>query len=104
MKWFFIRGWRRFNTDDFSAFASWFVLGNSESKSTIRGRLTLTHSALDLDWDDDVRVGRVCYAQLALAAGVRGEVYLGLPHLGDGGERRVSRRRGRFAHAPGLWT
>ena len=31
IKWFTIRGWRRFNTDDFSAFASWFVLGNSES-------------------------------------------------------------------------
>ena len=30
LKWFFIRGWRRFNTDDLSAFASWFVLGNSE--------------------------------------------------------------------------
>lgn len=30
IKWFTIRGWRRFNTDDFSAFASWFVLGNSE--------------------------------------------------------------------------
>jgi distribution and morphology protein 31 len=31
LKWFTIRGWRRFNADDFSAFASWFVLGNSES-------------------------------------------------------------------------
>jgi distribution and morphology protein 31 len=31
IKWFTIRGWRRFNTDDFSAFASWFVLGNSKS-------------------------------------------------------------------------
>jgi hypothetical protein len=31
IKWFTIRGWRRFNTDDLSAFASWFVLGNSES-------------------------------------------------------------------------
>lgn len=30
IKWFTIRGWRRFNADDFSAFASWFVLGNSE--------------------------------------------------------------------------
>jgi distribution and morphology protein 31 len=30
MQWFFIRGWRRFNTDDFSAFASLFVFGNSE--------------------------------------------------------------------------
>jgi distribution and morphology protein 31 len=30
IKWFTIRGWRRFNTDDFSAFASWFVLGNSQ--------------------------------------------------------------------------
>ena len=30
IKWFTIRGWRRFNTDDFSAFASWFVLGNSK--------------------------------------------------------------------------
>jgi distribution and morphology protein 31 len=30
MKWFFIRGWRRFNTDDLSAFASWFVVGNSK--------------------------------------------------------------------------
>lgn len=29
LKWFFIRGWRRFNTDDFSAFASLFVVGNS---------------------------------------------------------------------------
>jgi hypothetical protein len=36
MKWFFIRGWRRFNTDDFSAFASWFVLGNSEYRSAGR--------------------------------------------------------------------
>jgi distribution and morphology protein 31 len=32
IKWFTIRGWRRFNTDDFSAFASWFVVGNSESE------------------------------------------------------------------------
>lgn len=31
IKWFTIRGWRRFNTDDLSAFASWFVLGNSMS-------------------------------------------------------------------------
>lgn len=30
LRWFTIRGWRRFNTDDFSAFASWFVVGNSE--------------------------------------------------------------------------
>jgi distribution and morphology protein 31 len=30
LKWFTIRGWRRFNADDFSAFASWFVLGNSK--------------------------------------------------------------------------
>lgn len=30
IKWFTIRGWRRFNTDDLSAFASWFVLGNSK--------------------------------------------------------------------------
>lgn len=30
LKWFFIRGWRRFNTDDLSFFASWFVVGNSE--------------------------------------------------------------------------
>lgn len=30
MKWFTIRGWRRFNADDLSAFASWFVVGNSE--------------------------------------------------------------------------
>ncbi|WRT63675.1 uncharacterized protein IL334_000598 [Kwoniella shivajii] len=29
MKWFTIRGWRRFNTDDLSAFASWFVVGNT---------------------------------------------------------------------------
>lgn len=29
LKWFTIRGWRRFNTDDLSAFASWFVVGNS---------------------------------------------------------------------------
>lgn len=34
IKWFTIRGWRRFNTDDLSAFASWFVLGNSESATT----------------------------------------------------------------------
>ncbi|WVQ93837.1 hypothetical protein IAU59_000915 [Kwoniella sp. CBS 9459] len=29
IKWFTIRGWRRFNTDDLSAFASFFVLGNT---------------------------------------------------------------------------
>ena len=29
LKWFFIRGWRRFNTDDLSAFASFFVVGNT---------------------------------------------------------------------------
>ena len=29
LQWFFIRGWRRFNTDDLSAFASWFVVGNT---------------------------------------------------------------------------
>jgi len=37
IKWFTIRGWRRFNTDDFSAFASWFVLGNSESPPYCEG-------------------------------------------------------------------
>lgn len=30
-KWFSIRGWRRFNADDLSAFLSWFLVGNSES-------------------------------------------------------------------------
>ena len=30
LKWFTIRGWRRFNADDLSAFASWFLVGNSE--------------------------------------------------------------------------
>jgi distribution and morphology protein 31 len=30
LRWLTIRGWRRFNTDDFSAFFSWFVVGNSE--------------------------------------------------------------------------
>ena len=29
-KWFSIRGWRRFNADDLSAFLSWFLVGNSE--------------------------------------------------------------------------
>jgi len=29
LKWFTIRGWRRFNADDYGAFASVFVLGNS---------------------------------------------------------------------------
>ncbi|WVQ80357.1 hypothetical protein IAT38_002462 [Cryptococcus sp. DSM 104549] len=29
LKWFMIRGWRRFNTDDLSAFASWFVAANT---------------------------------------------------------------------------
>ncbi|WVF66215.1 hypothetical protein IAT40_000955 [Kwoniella sp. CBS 6097] len=29
IKWFTIRGWRRFNTDDLSAFASFFVVGNT---------------------------------------------------------------------------
>ena len=29
LRWFTIRGWRRFNTDDMSAFASMFVMGNS---------------------------------------------------------------------------
>lgn len=28
-KWFTIRGWRRFNTDDFTAFFSWFLVGNT---------------------------------------------------------------------------
>lgn len=32
LKWFTIRGWRRWNADDFSAFASMFVLGNSKSR------------------------------------------------------------------------
>lgn len=35
IKWFTIRGWRRFNTDDLSAFASWFVLGNSEWRAVV---------------------------------------------------------------------
>lgn len=35
IKWFTIRGWRRFNTDDLSAFASWFVVGNSELASSL---------------------------------------------------------------------
>ncbi len=30
LRWFTIRGWRRFNMDDLSAFASFFVVGNSE--------------------------------------------------------------------------
>lgn len=30
LRWATIRGWRRFNTDDMSAFFSWFVVGNSE--------------------------------------------------------------------------
>jgi distribution and morphology protein 31 len=29
-KWFSIRGWRRFNADDLSAFLSWFLVGNSK--------------------------------------------------------------------------
>ncbi|KAL1405003.1 Mitochondrial distribution and morphology protein 31, mitochondrial precursor [Vanrija albida] len=29
VKWFTIRGWRRFNTDDLSAFFSWFLVGNT---------------------------------------------------------------------------
>lgn len=33
-KWFSIRGWRRFNADDLSAFLSWFLVGNSECLST----------------------------------------------------------------------
>ncbi|KAJ9127353.1 hypothetical protein QFC24_000760 [Naganishia onofrii] len=28
-KWFSIRGWRRFNADDLSAFLSWFLVGNT---------------------------------------------------------------------------
>lgn len=36
IKWFTIRGWRRFNMDDLSAFASWFVVGNSESETPCR--------------------------------------------------------------------
>lgn len=28
-KWFSIRGWRKFNTDDFTAFISWFLVGNT---------------------------------------------------------------------------
>lgn len=32
-KWFSIRGWRRFNADDLSAFLSWFLVGNSELSS-----------------------------------------------------------------------
>lgn len=47
IKWFTIRGWRRFNMDDLSAFASWFVVGNSESFSrgpyySVNMRLTFT--------------------------------------------------------------
>ena len=37
LRWFTIRGWRRFNTDDFSAFASVFVVGNSESRFSLGG-------------------------------------------------------------------
>lgn len=37
LKWFFIRGWRRFNTDDLSAFFSWFVVGNSECSDKCLG-------------------------------------------------------------------
>ncbi|CAK9779869.1 hypothetical protein CC85DRAFT_286216 [Cutaneotrichosporon oleaginosum] len=29
LKWFTIRGWRRFNSDDLSAFFSWFLVGNT---------------------------------------------------------------------------
>lgn len=46
LKWFTIRGWRRFNTDDLSAFFSWFVVGNSESLGTFRlsgKKLTAQH-------------------------------------------------------------
>lgn len=38
LKWFTIRGWRRFNTDDMSAFASWFLVGNSRSHGTFESR------------------------------------------------------------------
>ena len=57
IKWFTIRGWRRFNTDDLSAFASWFVLGNSEYSmrgilvGLVRGLRVLTSSNMDPDWN-----------------------------------------------------
>lgn len=38
LKWFTIRGWRRFNTDDMSAFASWFLVGNSRSRAIFQRR------------------------------------------------------------------
>lgn len=34
VKWFTIRGWRKFNTDDLSAFFSFIVVGNSKLLST----------------------------------------------------------------------
>jgi hypothetical protein len=54
LKWFTIRGWRRFNADDYGAFASVFVLGNS--KFILRSReLACSRRALlsivDSDWN-----------------------------------------------------
>jgi distribution and morphology protein 31 len=42
LKWFTIRGWRRFNADDYGALASVFVLGNSKPEA-FSDRVWLIH-------------------------------------------------------------
>lgn len=44
-KWFSIRGWRRFNADDLSAFLSWFLVGNSKHGPFALSECALTKSA-----------------------------------------------------------
>lgn len=88
LKWFFIRGWRRFNTDDLSAFASWFVLGNSKLQHVDENELT--GSSVDPDWDNDVRFGCFRYAQLIVAARICCEVYFRLPYIRDWSQCSVS--------------
>lgn len=48
LKWFTIRGWRRFNSDDLSAFLSWFLVGNSESRLEAQ-KLTPQHFGFSLE-------------------------------------------------------
>jgi hypothetical protein len=45
---------------------------------------------MDIDRNDDIRLGRLRHPQLALASGIRGEVYLRLPHFRDRRQRCVS--------------
>lgn len=93
LKWFFIRGWRRFNTDDLSAFFSWFVVGNSEFHLPCAiGAYPLTFSFMGHPGYHHFRVSGFRHSQLSPAARARCPLDLGLSYGGDWRDGHVSAR------------